>query len=168
MSVLIYPSPELRQKSEIVREIDDELYEKAQQIKDEMYEYNAYGISAPQVGVNKRLITVNENEFPNLGHEILVNPKITYKKNIQKDMERCLSLPKLEFRIKRYDQITVKAFTIRGKKVEFKLDGLISRVFQHEIDHLDGKLILDKAKRKEIDKQQAELDHLKVKHKKEN
>lgn len=99
-----------------------------------MFENNGIGLSAPQVGVNKRLFIMGNKD--NL--IICINPKILNGEGSIRDTEGCLSFPDLWLHVNRYEKIQVTYQNILGEIIEKTLDGIMSRVFQHEYDHLDG------------------------------
>lgn len=99
-----------------------------------MFENNGIGLAAPQVGVSKRLFIMGNSDklF------VCINPYIVVGEGEERDIEGCLSFPNLWLRVLRKQRITVKYQTMTGETVEQVLEGLIARVFQHELDHLDG------------------------------
>jgi len=99
-----------------------------------MFENNGIGLSAPQVGVNKRLFIMGNKD--NL--IVCINPKILNGEGSIRDTEGCLSFPDLWLHVNRYEKIQVTYQNILGEIIEKTLDGIMSRVFQHEYDHLDG------------------------------
>ncbi|MBU2542385.1 peptide deformylase [Patescibacteria group bacterium] len=120
-----------------------------------MHSGDGAGIAAPQVGKNIRICIIGKNAIK-LDKKttaqtnqdlILINPVWT-KTNIKKwwDTEGCLSIPKTYGKVKRYKHINVRALDISGKKIDFEASNFFARVIQHEIDHLDGVLFIDKAK----------------------
>lgn len=140
-----YPDSVLRKKSEEVKEITEEIVAISQRMVDIMIENNGVGIAAPQVGVLKKIIVVlfkNNNEnFP----RIFINPKIIKKsKETEITEEGCLSFSNLFLNIKRAKEVEVEALNEKGEKIQIKADGFISRIFQHEIDHLNGILLIDR------------------------
>lgn len=117
---------------------------------DTMGEKQGIGIAAPQIGKNIRLIVISTQNGP----LALVNPKII-KTSVLKatEEEGCLSVPKMFGMVKRFKKITVSALSYKGEALEFEAKGLFARVIQHEMDHLDGILFIDKAEKiKEIAK----------------
>jgi len=115
-----------------------------------MYHYDGIGIAAPQVGNNVQICVIGKNAFP-MRHEfagddlILVNPR--YQKNSKKvtsEEEGCLSVPGVYGPVKRYKDITVQALDRTGKPIEFVAKGFLARVVQHEVDHLNGHLFIDR------------------------
>lgn len=153
-----YPNPILRKKSEEVKEVTLEIKKLLVDMAETMEKNNGIGIAAPQVGVSKRVIVVG-TEKGSLG---LINPKILRKsKETELGEEGCLSLPQLYLKIKRPKSVEVEALDIYGKKIHLEMKELLeksraternlrviqaelARVIQHEIDHLDGILIIDR------------------------
>jgi peptide deformylase len=116
-----------------------------------MREYEGIGLAAPQVhaGVRLAIIGIEEGRGDDRSIRILpvINPEVTpIGKTTAEDWEGCLSLPKLRGRVTRPDRIQVRALDRRGNKIEFDLSGYPARVAQHEIDHLDGVLFVDRMK----------------------
>lgn len=110
------------------------------------------GLAAPQVGVSERLIVVeygdDEKEDAPKKLYVVVNPEITrMSKETVMGIEGCLSVPNLLGEVERYEAITVKGLTRRGQPVTIKAKGWLARIFQHEIDHLDGVIYVDRAER---------------------
>jgi peptide deformylase len=113
-----------------------------------MLEHNGIGLAAPQVGKNLNLFVINKEATGNGEHLILCNPNITFQSAASHVMEEgCLSCPKTFGDVRRPEKIRVKAYTLTGEKKIFKAKGLLAKVFQHEIDHLRGTLIIDKFER---------------------
>lgn len=135
-----HPDPILREKSEEIKEVNDEIRDLIEDMFETMYANEGVGLSGVQVGVLKRISVVDTGD----GRRVFINPKIVRReKNIPSE-EGCLSLPGVLLEIKRAEKITVEALNERGEKFELNADGLLSRCIQHEIDHLDGVLILDR------------------------
>lgn len=111
------------------------------QMAQAMYEASGVGLAAPQVGISRELIVVDIGE----GLYKLINPKIIKKEGAQAQEEGCLSVPGICLKIKRADKIKIEALDESGKPVAIEAEGLLACVFQHEIDHLKGKLIVDHA-----------------------
>ncbi len=116
-----------------------------------MREYEGIGLAAPQVHESLRLAIIGIDEGEGKDHDIralpVVNPEVTpLSKTTAEDWEGCLSLPKLRGRVVRPDKVQVRALDRRGNRVEFDLEGYSARVAQHEIDHLDGILFIDRMK----------------------
>lgn len=139
-----YPNPVLRKKCEEVIEITEDIKKLSQEmikILEEDEEGDGIGLAASQVGELKRIIVVKFGE----GSRAFFNPEII-KKNKETEIaeEGCLSVPGLFLKIKRAKEIAVEALNERGEKIRFKAKDMLARVFQHEIDHLDGILIIDR------------------------
>ena len=103
------------------------------------------GLAAPQVGIGKRIIVVGEIE--ERGPFVVINPVLSDLEGEAVAVEGCLSIPGKLADVKRASACTVRGFDRRGRKFRFKAEGLLARVFQHEVDHVDGVLITDKALR---------------------
>jgi peptide deformylase len=152
LEILINPDPRLRSKAKEVdpKEIDGQrMRELAADMFTTMMEKDGIGLAAPQIGENIRLVVVNTKD----GSIFLFNPIIT-KKSILKDWdeEGCLSVPMYFGEVKRHRSISCCFLDENGKSRKLKAHGLLARVLQHEIDHLDGVLFIDKAKNvKKID-----------------
>jgi len=138
-----YPDPILRKKSKEVKEITPEIKQLAQDLIETMLksEPEGIGLAAPQVGVSKRVIAVATESGP----AVLVNPRIVKKSREKEVMEEgCLSLPKVWLDIKRPKEVEVEAIDINGKKLQIRAEGVFAKILQHEIDHLDGILIINR------------------------
>ncbi len=110
-----------------------------------MLENDGIGLAAVQIGKNLNLFTVNKDVTGEDEHWILCNPTITFQsKNTAVMEEGCLSCPKIYGSVRRPVKVRVTAYTLTGEKKIFKAKGLLAKVFQHEIDHLQGTLIMDK------------------------
>jgi peptide deformylase len=142
-------SPRLRQKSKPVERIDDALHKLAGDMFETMIEANGVGLAAPQVGVYERLIVIHlPEDYDQEGDPevrlMLVNPEIARAGGREVAPEGCLSFPELAGEVPRYASVTVRAKNVDGKDVRIKTRGLLARVLQHEIDHLDGVLFFDR------------------------
>jgi len=133
-----FNEPVLRKKAKKVRGITPEIKQLAQDMVETMKEGNGIGLAGPQVGVSKKIITV-ETDYRDRKILVLLNPKIT-KRSREKavDTEGCLSFPGIYLEIKRAKMVEVKAKNIEGEKIKLKASGLLARAFQHEIDHTNG------------------------------
>lgn len=139
LAIRIYPDPVLKQKTEDVRHTDRSLRSLIPHMVETMKKNQGIGLAAPQVGISKNIIIVTEGEE---GHAFL-NPRITEQsKEKERDEEGCLSLPGLFVKVSRSKHIEVAARTSDGKEVRIVAKGLAARIFQHEIDHIQGKLII--------------------------
>lgn len=110
-----------------------------------MLENDGIGLAAVQIGQNINLFTINKDVTKGSDHLILCNPTITFLSKGTNVMEEgCLSCPGIYGNVRRPEKIRVTAYTLDGERVQFKAKGLLAKVFQHEIDHLNGTLIVDK------------------------
>lgn len=138
----------LRSKSKKVQRVTPKLVAFAERMLETMREANGVGLAAPQVGVIQRFFVVElpEDEENNQPAEtyILFNPEIVKGRGEQVGYEGCLSIPGYIGEVARQEHITVKGLNEKGKSVRLKVQGYLARVFQHEIDHLDGILFTDR------------------------
>ena len=138
----------LRSKSKKVQRVTPKLVAFAERMLETMREANGVGLAAPQVGVVQRFFVVElpEDEENNQPAEtyILFNPEIVKGRGEQVGYEGCLSIPGYIGEVARQEHITVKGLNEKGKSVRLKVQGYLARVFQHEIDHLDGILFTDR------------------------
>lgn len=153
--IVTVPNPILRKKAEKVTSFDIELQNLTQKMVNMMRQYDGVGLAAPQMGVSKRIIVVEydpkgddkdraDKPFP---LTILANPVITKFSKEQVIMpEGCLSLPGIEIDVKRPKEVNVTAQNLEGQSFKIRAKGLLARVLQHEIDHLNGILFTDHAK----------------------
>ncbi|MDD5527712.1 MAG: peptide deformylase [Patescibacteria group bacterium] len=161
LKILTLPAESLRRKSEVIGEdriTAKEFEELCADLEETMIKKEGVGLAAPQIGKNVRLIVVNTKHGPIL----LFNPKIV-QKSWQKEWgeEGCLSVPLIFGDVKRHKKITCVFCNRAGAKDKIKASGFLSRVIQHEIDHLDGILFIDKAKNlKKIDENNDEIGKL--------
>jgi peptide deformylase len=146
MDVLSHPNPALKQIAEPVDcASETDLRDLCKTMARIMYDAPGVGLAAPQIGVLKRVIVYDIEE--DKGRVVaLCNPRIVeFSDDLEIDDEGCLSLPGISVPIERPVWVTCEAQTISGTRVRIAADGFHARVLQHEIDHLDGKLILDRA-----------------------
>jgi peptide deformylase len=146
MEIVPYPHPALRWKSLPVREIDANLRKIIAEMFELMYAAKGIGLAANQVALPYRLFVLNLTGEKDVKEEELVflNPEILKRKGTTEGEEGCLSFPGLYGDIKRAAEIIVEAFDLDGNVFEYDLDELASRAVQHESDHLDGVLFIDR------------------------
>lgn len=130
----------LRKKCRIVENIDDKIITLLDDMADTLYESGGVGLAAPQIGVLKRIAVIDIGD----GLIELINPEITKTSGEQNGAEGCLSVPDRWGNVSRPKKVTVKAFDRDGNEYEITGEDLLARAFCHEIDHLDGKLFVDK------------------------
>ncbi len=143
--IRIYPDPVLRQKAEPVTEFDEELKKLARDMAETMYAEPGVGLAAPQVGVSKRVITVDVRDEDGKPGELLMlaNPEIVERDGEVYYEEGCLSVPGFNAEVRRSYHLVVQAQDMDGNPVEYEVEDFPAVVFQHEIDHLDGILFID-------------------------
>ena len=136
-----YGEPVLREKSLPVKEITPEILNLIRDMAETMYTAPGVGLAAPQVGVSKRIIIIDGGEERLI---ILINPRIVKSEGEVIEEEGCLSIPGLYSEVKRSSKVTVKAFNESGEPIKITKEGLLARALQHEIDHLEGILFVDR------------------------
>jgi peptide deformylase len=143
-TILIYPDPELKKRSNPVTVITEKTRELARDMAQTMYDAPGVGLAAPQIGVHQRVIVIDvsaKDEPPAL--IIAINPEIIHAEGEEYEEEGCLSVPKYSANVRRHAQVVVRALNLEGEEVIFRADELLAIAFQHEIDHLDGILFID-------------------------
>jgi len=143
-----YPDEVLRQKCEKVSKVDDELRRFLDDMLETMYVDKGCGLAAPQVGVTKRIIVVDDNpsdEDKSVRHPMyLINPEIIWRSDeMVLFNEGCLSLPEQRAEVERHEKVRVHYTDYNGNEQEILADELLAIILQHEIDHLDGVLYID-------------------------
>jgi len=146
MKIVPYPHPALRSKSDVVKIIDQEIHALAAGMLELMYERDGLGLAAPQVASGQRLIVMNfAGDHDQKDKEyVAINPVIVEAKGTVEDREGCLSFPGLYAKVRRHKTVRVQAYNLKGELYEMTCAELAARVWQHEIDHLDGVLFIDK------------------------
>jgi peptide deformylase len=156
LDIVIEGDPVLRAKATKIRRVDDGVRTLAENMYETIPQANGVAVAAPQVGQSLRLIVIRyleaeegagEDEATEVTYR-LANPEIIRAHGHQVDLEGCLSIPGWVGEVPRYDSITVKAIDMDNKPVRIKAHGYLARVFQHEIDHLDGILFTDRVEDK--------------------
>ncbi len=143
MEILAYPNPLLKRPAEPVEDMHG-IAEAAEEMFHIMYENKGLGLAATQVGIGRRFFIMNTGGESGT-EQVLVNPEIVEGRGEIIAVEGCLSLPGIEVKLQRYEWVKIRATTLDGKEIELEGDGLFARAVQHELDHLSGKLIIDRA-----------------------
>lgn len=140
MGIVTYPAEVLRDKAIPVEKVTDELVSLADRMTEAMLRAEGIGIAAPQLGVLKRLIVVNlEDDF-----HIVVNPEVVNTSDDRESSpEGCLSIPGAEADVERPLTAEVTGYDLEGNEIYLTREGLVARVFLHEVDHLNGTLFID-------------------------
>lgn len=139
--VLVYPDSSLRETCEPVEDFEgDDLKELLEDLRDTLSAYNAEGLAAPQIGVNKRVfVTRNGDDI-----RVFINPKLVDTDGEIKSNEGCLSFPSVYEVVNRYEDLTITAQDEQGEEFTLSLDEFDAVAVQHEYDHLDGVLFIDR------------------------
>ena len=147
-TILTHPNLQLRTPAQLVdvaRFGTPELKAFANELADLMVQGDGVGLAATQIGATDRIIVV---AMPDTGPTVFVNPKIVSRSRTLFDFEEgCLSVPGVYGMVERHKKVKVQAYTVDGLRVSLSLKNLYAVIFQHEIDHLDGILFIDKVKR---------------------
>ncbi len=144
-TILTYPDPFLKKKAAPVSRVDGKVRELVRDMFETMRASSGVGLAAPQVGVGKRVIVVDVSPAePGNPPLALVNPEIVERGGQVEGMEGCLSIPGVEAVVPRSETVRVRALDPEGAPVEVLGTGFLARALQHEIDHLDGILFIDR------------------------
>jgi peptide deformylase len=138
-----YPAEVLKNGTKRIAKIDDEIRALADRMKDIMVEQKGVGLAGPQAGVPLAIFVVSVDGTKE-NARVYINPQITPSGEAEVSEEGCLSLPGIWAKIKRYNKCSVKATDLDGKEFVEEGEGLLARAFQHESDHLEGRLIVDR------------------------
>ena len=141
-TIRVFGDPVLKQRAAEVEHVDGKLVRLAADMATTMYEAPGVGLAAPQVGVQKRLFVYDLQD--GLGARTIVNPVITEARGEWGFEEGCLSVPGLSWEIIRPKEIHLTGFDLEGNEISIEADEYEARVFQHELDHLDGVLLLER------------------------
>jgi peptide deformylase len=144
LEILTFPDAVLRQKAEVVEVVDDEICKLIDDMAETMYNAPGIGLAANQVGVLKQVVVVDveyTDGKPNL--LALINPVMLSREGKTVSEEGCLSLPEVREDVERAERVVVKALNRDGEPVELSADGLLATVVQHEMDHLEGIVLID-------------------------
>lgn len=145
LSICTYPDPVLRQRAREVQRVDKEIRRLVDDMAETMYKAPGIGLAANQVGKPVRVLVVDlqRPDYEN-GLIVLVNPRIVAAQGEIVHEEGCLSVPEFFCNVKRHEKITVQGIDAHEKVVEINACGLLAIALQHEIDHLDGRLFIDR------------------------
>lgn len=160
LEIITYGNPVLRQKAEEVTEITKEI----KSIIENMHETlgdNGIGLAAPQVGISKRILIVDLTKSKEERKITLINPRIIFKSDECVDYEEgCLSIPDVWGMVNRPKSIKIKGDLVNGKTIQIEATDLFSRVLQHELDHLDGRLFIDYLSAEDKENNRHKIDAL--------
>jgi peptide deformylase len=145
LEILKFPHPILRKKSETVGQIDEKVKKLIHDMRETMYEAGGVGLAACQVGILQRVIVLDVSPIdPQHSFIALINPEIISEEGETDYEEGCLSVPDCLEKVKRKEKVCVKGWSPEGSETEIKGDGILAIALQHEIDHMNGILILDR------------------------
>ena len=151
-TIRVVGDPVLRAKASEITNVDGKLVKLTEDMLDTMYRAPGLGLAAPQVGVGKRLFVYDLDPEERGDPQVLVNPEIVETRGEWSYHEGCLSIPGLSYEIIRPKEVHLRGYDLDGNEVNLEADELLARLFQHELDHLDGVLMterMDKDTRKE-------------------
>ncbi|MDY7109123.1 MAG: peptide deformylase [Planctomycetota bacterium] len=144
LSILIYPHPALRQKGEPVDPADEHVHAVARRMIQLMHEADGVGLAAPQVGLAWRLFVTHGRDY-DPEDRVFINPRLDIGRGeMITEEEGCLSLPGIHVQVRRADHVDITAHGLDGEPFSMSADAFLTRIWQHENDHLDGVLIIDK------------------------
>lgn len=141
LEIIKHPDPRLRKKATAVTKFDRRTKQLVRDMIETMRDAAGLGLAGPQVGRSKRLFVYEDEN----GAEALINPEIVHSEGDVVGSEGCLSIPRLHGDVPRFAEVHITGLNRHGKRVRVEAEGLLARVLQHEIDHLDGVLFIDKA-----------------------
>lgn len=143
LKILTFPNPALKLKAKKVKHIDGQTMKLIEDMKETMYEAGGAGLAAIQVGVPLSIFVWDVSEQKD-APQFIINPKIIAKEGVIEFEEGCLSIPGLKLSLKRSLKVSVKGVNGRGEEITLEGEGFESVIFQHEIDHLNGILFIDR------------------------
>ncbi len=147
LQIITYPHPALRYEAKPIRRVDSLLREIVGRMFDLMYEHRGVGLAAPQINLPLRLFVMNASGQRGEGVErVLINPVVTRPRGSEEAEEGCLSLPDVHGNVVRPKTVHVHAYDLSGQELDEDLTGFEARVIQHENDHLNGVLFIDRLK----------------------
>lgn len=143
LTIIKYPDPRLREVSTPLERVDDAVVALVERMFDLMFAARGVGLAAAQVGIRTRIFVASPTFEPS-DRRVYINPKIIAVEGSQDGEEGCLSFPGIASKIKRYNYATIRAMNLAGEIFEESDEELTARIFQHETDHLDGRLLVDR------------------------
>jgi peptide deformylase len=137
--IRVIGDPVLKQRAADVTDVDGALVSLTERMLETMYAAPGLGLAAPQVGVRKRLFVYDIDDDP----QVLINPEVVESRGEWTYEEGCLSVPGLAWEIVRPKEVHIRGYDLEGNEVDIEADELLARLFQHELDHLDGVLLVE-------------------------
>jgi peptide deformylase len=164
LEIIHYPHPTLRYVSRPLKRVDAELKSMVEEMFDLMYEHEGIGLAANQVDLPYRLFVCNPEGDPDAKEAecVFINPVILKGSGQHEREEGCLSIPGVYGPVIRKEKVTVQAYNLAGEEISGELDGLFARVVQHETDHLDGRLFIDRLTPTQLADLAGELEEFEI------
>ena len=146
LQIIHYPHPTLRHVSRPLKRVDAELRSMIAEMFDLMYEHEGVGLAANQVDLPYRVFIANPEGNPKAkdDEQVFINPVILKGAGQHEREEGCLSIPGVHAPVIRKETVSIHAYNLAGEEITGEVDGLLARIFQHELDHLDGTLFIDR------------------------
>lgn len=151
-----FGDPVLREKSQQVKEVDEQLKELIKTMEETMHEASGVGLAATQIGVLRKVFVFDVGD----GAKAIINPQIVSREGTVEEEEGCISVPGVRVKVKRAEKVKIRGQDPEGNPLEIEAEGLLARIFQHEMDHLEGKLILDRCSREEKRKALTQIEEM--------
>ncbi|MCG8448970.1 MAG: peptide deformylase [Pirellulales bacterium] len=164
LEIIHYPHPTLRHVSKAVKRVDAELRDMIAQMFELMYQHEGVGLAANQVDLPYRLFIANPSGDPDNKESeyVFINPVLRRGKGQEEGEEGCLSIPGVHGSVVRKEKITVEAYNLQGEAFTGELEGLFARIVQHETDHLDGTLFIDRLSPAQLADVRGELEEFEI------
>ena len=163
LEIVQYPHPTLRYKSKPINRVDRELKEIVHEMFALMYEARGIGLAANQVDLPIQLFIINTKADPDEGEELVfINPVITKPKGSDEAEEGCLSIVGVNAMVNRPEQIHISAYDLEGNEINETVDGLLAKAIQHETDHLEGVLFIDRISESSLKQIGGELEDFEI------
>lgn len=143
LEIVKYGDPILRKKTEPITEINDDVIQLAEDMLETMYAAPGVGLAGPQVGVSLQICVIDIVPEGKRNPIVLINPKVISGNDKVELEEGCLSFPKIYEKVKRWNKVRVEYVDLKGNLKEVEVEGFLAKAFQHEIDHLNGKVFID-------------------------
>jgi peptide deformylase len=146
LEIIQYPHPTLRHRSKSIKKVDAELRAIVAEMFELMYRHEGVGLAANQVNLPYRLFVTNSEGDPQVkeAEQVFINPVLSKGRGQEEAEEGCLSIPEVRAPVVRKESIHVQAYDLQGNEIEGDIDGFLARILQHETDHLDGTLFIDR------------------------
>jgi peptide deformylase len=164
LEIVHYPHPALRHLSKPLKRVDADLRAMIEQMFELMYEHEGVGLAANQVDLPYRVFIANPQGDPSIkeAEAVFINPVLSKGRGQMEGDEGCLSIPGVHAPVVRKEKITITAYNLAGEEVTGELTGLFSRVVQHETDHLDGRLFIDRLTPTQAAEIRADLEEFEI------